>query len=99
MDKFNYNIKAEIIPSTAKSGDTVTAKVYLSDVEGEVKNVYVSVPAYGIWEVLRSAGDNTYTLNYTIPWMAPYGKCEVNFYATSVNGQRGPSTVVQFYIQ
>jgi hypothetical protein len=96
MEKFSYNIKAEIIPATAKCGDMVTVKAYLSDIEGQIKNVYVSVPQYSIWEVLKPSEDNTYTLNYTIPWMAPSGKYELNVYATSVNGQRGPSTTVTF---
>jgi len=99
VEKFSYSIRAEISPSTAKSGDIVTLKAYLNDVVGQVKNVYATVPQYGIWEVLNPTENNTYTINYPIPWMAPPGKYEVNVYAVSLDGQRGPSTTTTLVIE
>jgi|GEM_PF-403203 len=99
VEKFSYSIRAEITPTTAKSGDMVTLKAYLNDIAGQIKNVYATVPQYGIWEVLYPSGNNTYTINYTIPWEAPPGRYEVSVYAVSSDGLRGPSTTVTLTLQ
>lgn len=93
-----YKLKADITPPSGMPGDSVTIKAVFSDITGQIKNVYVSVPQYGIWEMLQPIGDNAYSLSYTIPWGAPSGNYDVRVYAINADGERGPATSVTFNI-
>lgn len=98
MGEFDYKLKVDIVPSSGRPGDSVTIKAVFSDIMGQIKNVYVSVPQYGIWEMLWPTGKNIYSLSYTIPWEAPSGNYDVRIYAINADGERGPATTVTFNI-
>ena len=98
MGEFNYKLKVDITPSSGKPGDSVTIKAVFSDVTEQIKNVYVSVPQYGIWEMLWPTEKNTYSLSYTVPWGAPSGDYDVGVYAINAEGKRGPTANTTFNV-
>lgn len=98
MGEFNYKLKVDVNPTSGKPGDIVAIRVVLADVTGQIKNVYLSVPQYGIWEVLKPSSQDTYSMSYTIPWNAPSGTYDVQIYATNPDGERGPSSSITFTV-
>lgn len=98
MDNFDYNIKADISPAGAGPGDRVIVTAQISNIVGEINNVYASIPQHGISNRLTAKDNGTYSTEYTIPWMAPSGNYKVNFYATDKDYKRGPSVTIDYRI-
>lgn len=98
METLHYQMNAQVLPSSAKRGERVQITAHLTDIVGEVKNVYLSVPQYGITETLRLQDEGTYTLSYTIPWEAPSGSYDISIYAIDQSYKRGPSSTFTYRI-
>ncbi len=100
MAEFTYNISASIEPPRGKVGETVKIAATVTDVEGgDIRNVVMSVPQYGVMEYLRAAGDgDTYSANFTIPWEAPSANYDLRVYATSTDNERGPQERLTFTV-
>lgn len=91
MAEFKYSITASVSPQRVKPGETINLTAKITDVEGDLRNVVMSVPQYGIMEYLRPRGDGeTYVMTQTVPWEAPAANYELRVYATSTDNQRGP---------
>lgn len=74
------NINTIVSPATAARGEQVLVTANLKDINCEIKNVLISVPQYGITEIMKKQDDNTYALSYKIPWDAFSGSYTVNVY-------------------
>ena len=99
MAEFKYSISGSVQPPRAKAGESVQFTAKVTDVEGDIRNVVLSVPQYGLMEYLRPRGDDgTYTLTYTIPWEAPSANYDIRLYATSTDNQRGPQEKITFTV-
>lgn len=93
--EFNYKLEAELNPTTAAVGTTVTLTARVSDIAGgEISSVQASIPEYGWWGSLRNVGENTWRASESVPYGAPFGKVNVRVYAVSKEGKRGPQTTV-----
>lgn len=99
MESLQYKLNASVTPPSGSGGDTVRIAAQLTDVVGEVKNVYVSVPQYGLSEILRPQGEGNYALTYTIPWGGYPGTCELQIYAADSAYRRGPVAKLQFQLR
>ncbi len=98
-EEFNYKLQAELNPTTARVGTTVTLTARISDVAGgEINTVQASIPEYGWWGSLRNAGEGTWRASESVPYGAPYGKVNLRIYAVSKDGKRGPQTTVPLTI-
>jgi hypothetical protein len=98
MNKFDYNIKADILPTGGKPGDKLTVTAQISDVVGEIGGVYVSVSQHGLCNRLSKKDECTYSMDYVIPWIAPSGTYKVSLYAVDKNYKRGPSVTIDYEI-
>ncbi len=98
MADFSCNINATIEPPSAKPGDTIRIKADVSDVQGEIRHVILSVPQYGMVETLKPQGDGSYSLSYTIPWEAPSTTYDLRLYATSTEGERSEPERLNFTV-
>lgn len=99
MTDFKYAMKLDINPTVGKAGDRVSITARFENVVGEIKNVSLSVPQYGVWEMFSRSGNNTFTLNYYIPYQAPSGTIRANINVTSMEGQRGPVETFSYTLQ
>ncbi|NMB24981.1 MAG: hypothetical protein GX986_05550 [Firmicutes bacterium] len=98
-EEFNYKLEAELTPTTAKVGTTVTLIARIADVVGgEINTVQASLPEYGWWGSLRSVGEGTWRASESVPYGAPFGKVNLRVYAVSKDGKRGPQTTVPLTI-
>ncbi len=87
---FTYKVEASLNPDTARSGDKVAMRAKFTDIEGEIGNVYVSEPNYGISFRLTAQGDGLYTGTAEVPYGAPSDTYTLNVYALSKENQPGP---------
>lgn len=94
-EEFNYKLQAELNPTTASVGTTVTLTARISEVTGgEVNSVQVSIPEYGWWSRLGNLGEGTWRGSESVPYGAPPGRVNIRVYAVSKDGKRGPQTTV-----
>ncbi|HHV96705.1 MAG TPA: hypothetical protein GXX37_09590 [Clostridiaceae bacterium] len=99
MSDFNYKLKLIEAPTEGSPGSRISLKVNVEEATEEVSRVYISVPEYGIYEVLRKETDTLFSLNYYIPYDAPYGKYDVSIWAVSKSNKRGPATNIIFTVK
>lgn len=94
-EEFHYKLEAELSPTTASVGTTVTLTARISDVTGgEISSVQASIPEYGWWGSLRNVGEGTWRTSESVPYGAPFGKVNVRVYAVSKEGKRGQQTTI-----
>ncbi|NLJ86624.1 MAG: protein BatD [Firmicutes bacterium] len=94
-EEFTYKLEAELNPTTAKVGTTVTLTARITGVVGgEINSVQASIPEYGWWGTLRNVGENTWRASESVPYGAPFGKVNLRVYAVSKDSKRGPQTMV-----
>lgn len=98
MSEFSYDLNVTMDPPQAPPGATVTITARFSNVTGEIKTVYGVVSAYGYSEVLPKTGENTYSLNLTVPYEAPPGTYDISFFARDTSGNKGKSVVIPFRV-
>jgi hypothetical protein len=96
MSDFNYKLKVIDSPTEGSPGSKVSLKVSVEEATEEVSRVYISVPRYAVFEVLTRESDTLFSLNYYIPYDAPYGKYDVAVWAVSKNNVKGPVTNISF---
>lgn len=99
MSDFNYNLKLINVPTEGSPGSKVSLKVSVEDATEEVSRVYMSVSEYSVFEVLKKETDTLFSLDYYIPYDAPYGKYDVSIWAVSKSNKKGPATNVTFTVK
>jgi len=99
MSDFNYRLKLIDVPTEGSPGSRVSLKVSVEGATEEVSRVYISLPMYDVLELLRKESDTLFSLNYYIPYEAPYGKYEVAIWAVNKNNEKGPVTNISFTVR
>lgn len=99
MAGFNYKLKVIDAPTEGSSGSRVALKVSVEEATEEVSRVYIALPMYDVFEVLRKESDTIFSLNYYIPYEAPYGKYNVEIWAVNKNNEKGPVTNISFTVR
>lgn len=97
MDAFTYTLNIEI-PESVKKGESVTVFVKAEEPSQKIKDIYATIPQYGIFRELKPANDGYYRLVETVPYVAPTGLYNVKFYAVNENNEKGPVKTIQIQI-
>ncbi len=96
-DKFTATVKVEGMPKEVRAGEVVNIAAEVLNPSDEVKSVYVSVPAAGLYESLRKGEDGVYRTRFDVPYGGGGGVYSVNFFAVNNNNER--SDVVTFDVR
>lgn len=99
MSDFNYRLKVIDAPTEGSPGSKVSLKVSVEEATEEVSRVYISLPMYDVFEVLKKESDTLFSLNYYIPYEAPFGKYDVAVWAVNKNNEKGPVTNIGFTVK
>ncbi len=94
----NNNISTSVTPASAGRGDQVLVSACVKDI-GEVKNVIISVPQYGITQIMDKQADGTYLLSYYIPWDAYTGSYTVQVNVTGHENIRLASSTFVYTVK
>ena len=94
----NNNISTSVTPASAGRGDQVLVSACVKDI-GEVKNVIISVPQYGITQIMDKQADGTYLLSYCIPWDAYTGSYTVQVNVTGQENVRLASSTFVYTVK
>lgn len=81
---------ASFSPETGKRGEKVSLAVTFDGLTFNPEKAVIRIPAYGLYEVLRPAGEGKFTWSYMIPSDAPLRSYEIELYALDSNGTKGP---------
>ncbi|HOJ11242.1 MAG TPA: hypothetical protein PK733_11695 [Clostridiales bacterium] len=98
MSNFSYKLKAIDTPAEGSPGTKVSLKVSIEEATEEISRVYLSVAMYGIFEVLKKESDTSFSLNYYIPYDAPYGNYDISIWAVNSGNVKGPVTNLSFRV-
>jgi len=99
MSNFNYKLQLNNVPREGSPGSKIPLKVSVEEASEEISRVYFSVPMYGIFEVLKKENETLYSLDYYIPYEAPYGTYDVNIWAVNNKNEKGPVTNIKFTVK
>ena len=99
MSNLSYKLKVIDAPVEGSPGSRISLKVSIEEASEEISRVYISVAMYGIFEVLKKESDTLFSLNYYIPYEAPYGNYDIAVWAVNDKNEKGPVTNIGFKVK
>lgn len=99
MAEFQYTLHIDFTPENSSRGERVTATAAFDPQDGaQVIRAMVRIPEYGVLDTLKPVGDNRYVWQYIIPWEAPVGKYNIEFFGFDQAGARGPVVAAEYRV-
>ena len=99
MSNLSYKLKVIDAPVEGSAGTKIYLKVCIEEASEEISRVYLSVAMYGILEVLKKESDTLFSLDYSIPYDAPYGNYNIAIWAVNSKNEKGPVTNHNFKVK
>jgi hypothetical protein len=96
MADFTCKINVTGFTAEVRPGSTVRAKAVVSENNLPVRSVIFSESNYGIRQSFKKESDDTFILNYMVPYDAPGGNYTISVWAVSEEGDR--SEAIKFKV-